>query len=106
MLPYYNTLKCIKGLVDGIENAGLVSSALVAPHYIMETPGGAMLFVINNHSKPVVASHMSDNGMVSISDKLVLVSMEQGSVVTDARPRAMPDGESFGLLSCLFEKRY
>ena len=100
MLPYYSVQPCIKKLIDGIEGPGRACSALLAPHYNMETPGGAMLFVINNHSKPIAASIMTGPGLISVSDKLVVVSMEQGSVVTDVRPRAMPEDESFGKLTC------
>ena len=99
MLLYYSVHPCIKKLIDGIEGPGRACCALLAPHYNMETPGGATLFVIN-HSKPIAASKMTGPGVISVSDKLVVVSMEKRSVVTDVRPRAMPEDESFAKLTC------
>ena len=73
----------------------------------METPGGAMLFTVNNHSKLIVASPVICTDLVSLSDRLVVISFKQaGGVFADVRLRAMPEDDSFSKLACILHQPY
>ena len=107
MLTYYGDQPCITALIHGIEEEGRICSALVAPHFNrdnLETPGGSMAFAINNHSIKISASVMTGPGLISVSDKLVVVNFEHGSVLTDVRPRGMPAHQLFKHLAIAEEK--
>ena len=96
MLPYYGTLPHLSKLMDSIEKEGRSTCALLAPYHNLEMPGGALSFVVNNHTQPITAAIMQcDIGIVSVSDKLVYFSMESGEIVTDTRPRSMPENDHF-----------
>ena len=106
MIPYYGNQPWITTLIDGIEGKGRICSTLVAPHYNLETPGGPMLFIVNNHSQDIYASLINGTRVISASDKVVVVDLTEGSVVTDIRPRAMPNLTRFSHLAVSHEPGY
>ena len=103
MLIYWNQLKWISDLLSQGDNEGLRLCALVAPHFQLETPGGELLYIINNHMGPVNDASWGDDEAqcyVSVSRKFVVIDLEQGDVTVDTRPRGMSHEEIFYRVVC------
>ena len=102
MLPYHGNLPLITKLLDSIEDEGRSTCALLAPHYNLEMPGDALLYVVNNHTSRINGCVLyGKTEIVSISRRLVHCNMERGEIVCDTRPKTMKKGESFSHLVLL-----
>jgi hypothetical protein len=104
LLVYYPSMPYITQLMKNIDSVGLAYCALVNPSMQMESPGGEMVYIMNNHQgsvnditstiDDVYGDSDDDEASISISQKLVAIDMEAGEVISDFRP-LIPEDDSF-----------
>ncbi len=100
MLMYWGHLGWNQDMLSQADKEGLRLCALAAPHHQLETPGGELAYIINNHVGPVNDASWGDDAddscyHISLSRKVVIVDWRELSVIVDTRPRGMPHQDVF-----------
>lgn len=89
LLPFYKTCRKVASFIDQCETTGLQHMALVPAYNTLASPGGPLVYSLEEHQFPVYGLEVVSAGqhLLTVSNKFIVFDLSSGGIVGIIDPR-------------------